>query len=336
MRRMQTLLLALALALTVPACGAAETPAAGPSAYTDVAPGDWYARAADYVLEKGVMNGTGNGRFSPASPFTRAQLATVLYRIAGEPAVTGEDPFSDTDPAAWYAPAVRWAEEAKVVNGVGGGRFAPEDPVTQQQLVTMLWRMDGQPTAAPAGDADAYAAQAVGWAREQGLAPATSDYTFTPREKALRGQIAVLLEGYLLRKEEVAMDRITLTLNGQPVAVEWEDSPSVEALRDLLRAGPLTVALSPYGSFEQVGPLGTSLPRDDRQMTAGPGDIMLYSGSNLVLFFGSNAWAYTRLGRITDRSGGELRALLDTDGVTAVLSLSGAARGAEETGGDLT
>ena len=329
MKRTIILFLILMMTMTVPACAAEQKgPASAEgnendhTSYTDIAPNDWYAEAAEYVLEKGIMNGTGHGRFSPKDTFTRAQLAAVLYRITGEPAVNGDDSFSDTDPGAWYAPAVLWAEQTKVVNGVGNGRFAPGDPVTQEQLVTMLWRMEGEPSGAAASDASAYAAQAVGWARENGIAPATADYSFTPKENAARGQIAVLLLGYLLGKEESGMDQISLTLAGQPVVVEWENNPSAEALRDLLRSGPLTVELSRYGGFEQVGSLGTSLPRDDVQTTTAPGDIVLYSGSNMVIFYGSNSWAYTRLGHITEKSRAELEALLGGGDVTAVLSLS--------------
>ena len=328
MKRTIPLFLVLMLALTLPACAAeqtvsdpAETGETAHTAYVDVAPEDWYAEAAEYVLEQGIMNGTGNDRFSPKDTFTRSQLATVLYRVAGEPAVTGEDSFSDTDPGAWYAPAVLWAEQTEVVNGVGNGRFAPNNAVTQEQLVTMLWRMEDHPEGTAAEDASPYAAQAVGWARENGIAPTTADYAFTPKEDAVRGQIAVLLKGYLLWKEEPNMDQISLTLAGQTVAVEWESNPSVDALRDLLKDGPLTVELSRYGGFEQVGSLGRSLPRNDTQLTTAPGDIVLYSGSNMVIFYGTNSWAYTRLGHITDKSRSELEALLDAGDVTAVLSL---------------
>ncbi|MBQ7538218.1 MAG: hypothetical protein IJT42_04555 [Treponema sp.] len=82
------------------------------------------------------------------------------------------------------------------------------------------------------------------------------------------------------------------------VSVQWEDNESVAALRELVADGPLTVAMSSYGGFEQVGSLGTSLPRNDVQITTQAGDIVLYSGNNIVIFYGSNSWAYTRLGHI--------------------------------------
>jgi hypothetical protein len=81
---------------------------------------------------------------------------------------------------------------------------------------------------------------------------------------------------------------MTLKINGEDYPVEWEDNESVEALKELC---PLTVEMSMYGGFEQVGSLGTSLPRNDKQITTGYGDIVLYSGDQIVVFYGSNSWA---------------------------------------------
>ncbi|MBQ6128425.1 MAG: hypothetical protein IJI51_02060 [Lachnospiraceae bacterium] len=94
---------------------------------------------------------------------------------------------------------------------------------------------------------------------------------------------------------EEADDGMVLKINGEEYPVEWEDNETVEALKDLC---PLTVEMSMYGGFEQVGPLGSSLPRNDEQTTTDYGDIVLYSGDQIVIFYGSNSWAYTRLGHI--------------------------------------
>lgn len=94
---------------------------------------------------------------------------------------------------------------------------------------------------------------------------------------------------------EEAGGSMTLKINGEEYPVEWEDNESVEALKELC---PLTVEMSMYGGFEQVGSLGTSLPRNDKQTTTDYGDIVLYSGDQIVVFYGSNSWAYTRLGHI--------------------------------------
>jgi hypothetical protein len=94
----------------------------------------------------------------------------------------------------------------------------------------------------------------------------------------------------------------------------------VQALRELAAEG-LTVRMSMYGGFEQVGAIGQSLPREDRQTVTAPGDIVLYSGDQIVVFYGSNSWAYTRLGRITDQTPEQMKALLGNGDVTITLSI---------------
>ena len=111
-----------------------------------------------------------------------------------------------------------------------------------------------------------------------------------------------------------------LYINESEVAVNWEDNGSVEALRELVSAGPLTVQMSMYGGFVQVGSLGADLPRNDKQTTTQAGDIVLYSGNQIVVFYGSNSWAYTRLGRITDKTADEMKALLGNGDVTITLA----------------
>ena len=116
------------------------------------------------------------------------------------------------------------------------------------------------------------------------------------------------------------VQNMKLTIGETPVRVEWEDNESVAALRELAKDG-LTIQMSMYGGFEQVGGIGASLPRKDVQTTTSAGDIVLYAGNQLVVFYGSNSWAYTRLGRITDLTAGELTALLGNGDVTLTLAL---------------
>lgn len=110
-----------------------------------------------------------------------------------------------------------------------------------------------------------------------------------------------------------------LSINDAEVAVDWEDNKSVAALTELVSSEPLTVQMSLYGGFEQVGSLGTDLPRNDSQTTTRAGDIVLYSGNQLVIFYGTNSWAYTRLGRGTDQSAAEMKDLLGGGNVTVTL-----------------
>ena len=117
-------------------------------------------------------------------------------------------------------------------------------------------------------------------------------------------------------ESEQESDTMVMAINGKKVSVEWEDNESVEALMDLVSKEPLSIQMSMYGGFEQVGSIGTSLPRNDVQTTTEAGDIVLYSGDQIVVFYGSNSWAYTRLGRITDKNEDELAKMLGKEDVT--------------------
>ena len=119
-------------------------------------------------------------------------------------------------------------------------------------------------------------------------------------------------------REEV--ETMQMKIGETDVEVAWEDNESVEALKELAQDG-LRIQMSMYGGFEQVGSIGKSLPREDSQTTTQAGDIVLYSGNQLVVFYGSNSWAYTRLGRIVDKSASELSALLGSGDVTITLTL---------------
>ncbi|MCR4708005.1 MAG: hypothetical protein K5746_08675 [Clostridiales bacterium] len=114
---------------------------------------------------------------------------------------------------------------------------------------------------------------------------------------------------------------MTLLINGQEISVEWEENDSVEALRELCAEQPLVIEMSMYGCFEQVGPIGTNLPKNDVQTTTEAGDIVLYSGNQIVVFYGSNSWAYTRLGHITDKTADELAEILGNGNVTVTISI---------------
>ena len=115
-----------------------------------------------------------------------------------------------------------------------------------------------------------------------------------------------------------AGESMILVIDGEEYPVEWEENESVEVLKELC---PLTVKMSMYGGFEQVGSLGESLPRNDEQITTEYGDIVLYSGNQIVVFYGTNTWAYTRLGHI-DMTQEELTDLLGNGDVEITLDCS--------------
>ena len=297
---------------------------AAAAGYRDVPDDAWFADAVEQLRDRGVMIGTSEDSFEPNGFFTRAQTATVLYRLAGEPEVTGTDSFSDTLTGTWYSDAVLWASQSGIIRGYGNGLFGTNDPVTEEQLVTLLWRQAGSPSYSGGAEdgVSPWAEEAVRCARETILDE--NGYVFEPKASATRALVAVLTERFIslndTTEEETNMDLI-LRINDTPVSVDWEDNASVDALRELVRDQPLTVEMSMYGGFEQVGSLGTRLPRDDRQTTTGSGDIVLYSGNQIVVFYGSNSWAYTRLGHISDKSAEEMKALLGNGNVSLTLEM---------------
>ena len=123
-------------------------------------------------------------------------------------------------------------------------------------------------------------------------------------------------------EEPVQETALTLSIDGTPVAVQWEDNAAVSELLAAAQNSTIVVSASRYGGFEQVGSLPQSFSRNDVQTTTQPGDIVLYSGDQLVVFFGSNAWNYTRLGHINGLSADELIGMLDQDTVTLELSVN--------------
>jgi len=169
--------------------------------YADTDPKAWYHDGAHYCVDTGLMAGYGNGHWGPGDTLTRGMLVQILYNKAGRPAVTGEAPFTDVEPAAWYAGAVAWAAAEGIVEGYGDGTFAPEMPVTRQDAVTILHRYTGSPAAKETAldafsDREAvgsWAVEALGWAVEQGLILGKGDATLAPQHHATRAETAALL-----------------------------------------------------------------------------------------------------------------------------------------------
>lgn len=119
--------------------------------------------------------------------------------------------------------------------------------------------------------------------------------------------------------EEKQMGELYLKIGEEPVEVRWEENESVSFLKDYVKEEALSADLSMYGGFEQVGSLGVSVPRNDVQTVTESGDIVLYSGNQIVIFYGSNSWSYTRLGHIENKSPSEMKELLGNGDVTVTL-----------------
>ena len=114
---------------------------------------------------------------------------------------------------------------------------------------------------------------------------------------------------------------LNLTINGTVLTAALADNTSAQALRELLADGPLTIDMNDYGNMEKVGPLGTSLPTNDEQITTQAGDIILYQGNNLVIYYAPNSYHFTRLGRINNVTAQGLRDILGDGSVSVTLSL---------------
>lgn len=504
---MVLLSMAAALLLTAFACAAVED-----TGFSDVDSGAWYADAVAYCREHGLMAGITSTTFEPESTLTRSQLAAVLYRAEGEPAVTGTDSFPDTVEGSWYSSAVLWALREGLVSGYDNGLFGTADPVTREQMTAIFWRYAGSPSAGEAGFSDAsaaggYAAAALAWAESSGVIAPVSGNIFAPKEDATRAQVAAalmafdqlpkgqtepeqpapqpdagehvliayfsntnqtenianllqsilnadlykitpetpytsadlnynndscranqeqndnsarpaisgsvenmaqydtvflgypiwwgqapriistFLESYDFSGKTIvpfctsgsspigssaenlhalasganwldgqrfsgsassetveswvsgldlpekqahnaaaqtkgdASAMMKITINGATLTAALEDNSSADALRELLANSPLTVQMSDYGSMEKVGPLGQSLPRNDRQTDTQAGDIILYQGNQIVIYYDTNSWNFTRLGRIEGTTAQELRGILGSGDIRATFSL---------------
>ena len=114
---------------------------------------------------------------------------------------------------------------------------------------------------------------------------------------------------------------MVLRINDQVIQVEWENNESVEALKDLVRSGTITLEMTMYGGFEQYGSLGVTLPSNDEQLTTSPGDIVLYTSDKICIYYGVNTWAFTRLGKIQNMSEEDLTSLLGSSDVTVTISI---------------
>ena len=169
----------------------------------DVDTSAWYHLAVDFVVENGLMSGYGNGSFGPNDTLTRAELAQILYNKEDRPSVSGSV-FTDVADGAWYANAVNWANRNGIVTGYGSGKFGPGDPVTREQMATILYRYlaaKGYDITAradlsgytDAGQISAYATEAMSWANAVGLLTGETPTTLVPQGNATRAQVATIL-----------------------------------------------------------------------------------------------------------------------------------------------
>ncbi|WP_295859513.1 YDG domain-containing protein [uncultured Oscillibacter sp.] len=167
-------------------------------AFSDVSTGAYYHDAVKWAAEKGITGGTGDGKFSPNRPCTRAQIVTFLWRAAGSPEPQGAAGFADISADAYYAKAVAWAVENGVTSGTEDGRFRPDQPCTRAQSVAFLYRAAGAPAVSGGSGFDdvaesAYYAAAVAWAQANGVTGGLGNGLFGPGNGCTRAQIVTFL-----------------------------------------------------------------------------------------------------------------------------------------------
>ena len=175
--------------------------------FTDVPEGAWYADAAAYVYEHGLMAGTSATTFAPDVTTSRAMIATILWRMAGSPVVNYAMDYTDVAQGQWYSEAIRWAASEGIVGGYGNGLFGSNDPITREQFAVMLYRFAqeqgydvsiGENTNilsyTDVADLSEYAISAMQWAVGAGIINGTGDgSTLSPQGQATRAQAAVML-----------------------------------------------------------------------------------------------------------------------------------------------
>lgn len=176
--------------------------------FTDVSRSDWYYQFVDYVTSKGYFNGTSETTFAPAENMTRAMFVTVLFRFDGAKGDRTQSAFTDVAPGQWYTDAINWAAANRIVDGVGNGKFAPNDPITRAQMCTMIerylalykkaWKVTLPETGSVSVMVDenaipAYALAAVKQCQRHGLVNGFEDGTFRPNELSTRAQVAAVI-----------------------------------------------------------------------------------------------------------------------------------------------
>ena len=202
------------LALRCRVCGAEKTeqvqlPQSGHTTcrsrrYTDLAVDAWYHEAVDFAVTNQLFAGTGLTTFSPDAPMTRGMLVTVLWRLEGKPQAQQQAGFTDVPAGAYYAAAVNWAAQEGLVYGVTETAFAPQEPVSRQQMAAILYRHAG--AAAPdgtdlsgfadGGQVSAYARDAMRWAVQTRLIQGMTDGRLAPAQAATRAQVAAILQRF--------------------------------------------------------------------------------------------------------------------------------------------
>ena len=183
--------------------------------FTDVKESDWFFKGVEYVVDKGIMSGVSENEFAPSGKLTRAMLVQMLYNMESRPACDAENAFMDVPVGQWYTDAVIWANDAKIVSGMGEGLFAPNMEITREQMVAMLYnyaKYRGYDVTASAdlsafadtASVSAWAQPAMQWAVAEGYISGMGDSQLAPQGTATRAEIASVIMRFMEATAESA------------------------------------------------------------------------------------------------------------------------------------
>ena len=178
--------------------------------FKDVSPKKWYFEGVQYVYEKGLMKGISDNSFAPGKKLNRAMLVTILHRIEGTPVSIASSGYSDVASGKWYTEAIAWAKENDIVTGYTANKFGPKEPVTREQLLSILYRYaeyKGCDVSIKTNDdfssfkdqsrVASYAKKPVQWALSQGLIGGRNNAALAPKAEASRSEVSVILMRFL-------------------------------------------------------------------------------------------------------------------------------------------
>ncbi len=168
---------------------------------------DWFKDDVQYVYEKGLMLGTGEGTFSPYLNTTRGMIVTILYRLEGKPVASDSRPFDDVESGKYYEKAISWAVENHIIEGYGNGKFGPEDDISREQMATILYnyakfkgydvsKMTDLSRFTDSDKISVWASTPLAWANAEGLINGKGDGILDPGGNALRCEVAAILHRF--------------------------------------------------------------------------------------------------------------------------------------------
>ena len=243
--------------------------------FTDVAPGDWFAKPVLWAVDNNVTGGIGNGMFGPNNPCTRAQVVTFLWAANGKPEPTSSNnPFSDVPNDAWYLKPVLWAVERGITGGTSPNTFSPDAECTRAQIVTFLYAAAGKPSMSggnPFQDVsrDDWYFPPILWAKETGITGGTSPTTFGPLDVCTRGRVVTFL--YKAYDGGIIKPEIKPEVKPTPTPVP---TPVPERTEQVSAAQSYTSAKGPSAAQALWKLSDGSYQTDDGRLTAAPGEAM--------------------------------------------------------------